>query len=144
MMIKCLRLPTHWPSSQIETRYSNEDIGKIPFEISSHIKKTFDCCIDQDKVVLIMENEKLWNAIKKLKNKGIRARFVTSVNEGNIATCKQLMKVGDVFHNDGVKCSFQIVDGTNYLCYITENETSQTTKNRNNINCSILILNHSL
>ena len=32
------------------------------------------------------------------------------------------MKVGDVFHNDGVKGSFQIVDGANYLCYITENE----------------------
>src|SRR5215467_3537642 len=128
MMIRSLRLPTHWPPSQIETRYSNEDIGKIPFEIISHIKKTFDCCIDQDKVVLIRENEKLWNAINKLKNKGIRARFVTTVNEGNIATCKQLMKIGEVFHNDGVKCSFQIVDGTNYLCYITENEDRSNNK----------------
>src|SRR5215813_6244697 len=128
MMITCLRLPTHWPPSQIETRYSNEDIGKIPFEIISHIKKTFDCCIDQDEVVLIRENEKLWNAIKKLKNKGIRARFVTTVNEGNISACKQLMKIGEVFHNDGVKCSFQIVDGTNYLCYITENEDRSNNK----------------
>jgi len=90
MMIRCLRLPTHWPSSQIETRYSNEDIEKIPIEIISHIKKK--------------PNEKLWNAIKKLKNKGIRARFVTTVNEGNIA-CKQLMK-----RSWCVKCSFQIVD----------------------------------
>jgi hypothetical protein len=84
-MITCLRLPTHWPPSQIETRYSNEDIEKIPLEIISRIKNTFDCCIDQDEVVLIRENEKLWNAIKKLKNKGIRARFVTTVNEENIA-----------------------------------------------------------
>src|SRR5215467_12254461 len=128
MMIRSLRLPTHWPPSQIETRYGNDDIEKIPFEIISHIKKTFDCCIDQDKVVLIRENEKLWNAIKKLKNKGVRARFVTSVNEGNIATCKQLMKIGEVFHNDGVKCSFQIVDGTNYLCYITKNEDRSNNK----------------
>ncbi len=26
------------------------------------------------------------------------------------------------FHNDGVKGTFQIVDGANYLCYITENQ----------------------
>src|SRR5215469_16526247 len=127
MMITCLRLPTHWPPSQIETRYSSEDIGKIPFEIISLIKKTFDCCVDQDEVILIRENERLWNAIKNLKNKGIRARFVTTVNEGNIASCKQLMKIGEVFHNDGVKGSFQIVDGTNYLC-ITENEGKSHSK----------------
>ena len=53
MMITCLRLPTHWPPSQIETRYSNEDIEKISFEIISHIKNTFDCCIDQDEVIRI-------------------------------------------------------------------------------------------
>ena len=32
------------------------------------------------------------------------------------------MKVGEVFHNDGVKGAFQIVDRANYLYYITENE----------------------
>ncbi len=32
------------------------------------------------------------------------------------------MKVGEVFHNDGVKGAFQIVDRVNYLYYITENE----------------------
>ena len=77
-MITCLRLPTHWPPYQIETRYTEEDIEKIPFEIISHIKKTFDYFIDQDEVILIRENEKLWNAIKKLKDKGVRARFVTT------------------------------------------------------------------
>jgi hypothetical protein len=127
-MITSLRLPTHWRPSQIETRYANEDIEKIPFEIISGIKNTFDCCIDQDEVILIRENEKLWNAIKNLKNKGIRARFVTTVNQENITSCKQLMKIGEVFHNDGVKGSFQIVDGTNYLCYITENEGKSDNK----------------
>jgi hypothetical protein len=38
------------------------------------------------------------------------------------------MKIGEVFHNDGVKCSFQIIDGTNYICYITENEDKSDNK----------------
>jgi hypothetical protein len=49
-------------------------------------------------------------------------RFVTTINEENIPSCKQFMKLGEVFHNDGVKGAFHIVDGTDYLCYITENE----------------------
>jgi two-component system sensor histidine kinase VicK len=117
-----LRLPTHWHPAQIEIRYTIEDIGEVPFEIISRIKNTFDCCIEQNELVLLTENGRIWNTIKDLKKRGIRVRFVTTVNEGNIASCKQLMKVGEVFHNDGVKGAFQIVDGANYLCYITENE----------------------
>jgi two-component system sensor histidine kinase VicK len=115
-------LSTHWRPARVEIRYANEDIANIPFEIISRIRNTFDCCVDQDEAILIRENERLWNAIKDLKNKGIRVRFVTTINEGNIASCKQLMKFGEVFHNEGVRGAFQIADGTNYLCYITENE----------------------
>jgi hypothetical protein len=119
-------MPTHWRPAQIEIQYSDEDIANIPLEIISSIKNTFDFCIDQNEVALIMENESVWNAIKVLKNKGIRVRFVTSVNEGNISFCRQLMKFGEVFHNEEVKGVFQIADGTNYLCYITGNEGKTT------------------
>jgi hypothetical protein len=69
-----------------------------------------------------MENGKSWNAIKGLKKRGISVRFVISINEGNISFCRELLKFGDVFHNDEVKGAFQIADGDNYLCYITANE----------------------
>src|SRR5712691_1839916 len=115
-------LSTHWRPAQIEIQHASEDIAKLPLEIILNIKETFDCCIDLNEVALVTENEKLWNAIKCLKNIGIRVRFVTDVNEGNISSCRQLMKCGEVFHNDKVKGNFQIADGINYLCYITENE----------------------
>ena len=115
-------MPTCWRPAQIEIQYSDEDISNIPFEIISNIKYTFDFCIDQNEAALIMENVKSWNAIKGLKKKGIRVRFVTSINEGNISFCRELLKFGDVFHNDEVKGAFQIADGDNYLCYFTANE----------------------
>ena len=59
---------------------------------------------------------------KGSEKKGIRVRFVTSINEGNISFCRELLKFGDVFHNDDVTGAFQIADGDNYLCYITANE----------------------
>jgi hypothetical protein len=125
-----LTLSTHWRPAQIEIQHANEDIAKLPLEIISNIKETFDCCIDLNEVALITENEKLWDAIKSLKNKGIRVRFVTGVNEGNISPCRQLMKCGEVFHNDKVKGNFQIADGINYLCYIIENESQIARKHK--------------
>jgi two-component system sensor histidine kinase VicK len=125
-----LTLSTHWRPAQIEIQHASEDIAKLPLEIISNIKESFDCCIDLNEVALITENEKLWNAIKGLKNKGIRVRFVTGINEGNISSCRQLMKCGEVFHNDKVKGNFQIADGISYLCYIMENEGKDSRKQK--------------
>jgi two-component system sensor histidine kinase VicK len=123
-------LSTHWLPAQIEIQHAGEDIAKLPLEIISNIKESFDCCIDLNEVALITENEKLWNAIKGLKNKGIRVRFVTGINEGNISSCRQLMKCGEVFHNDKVKGNFEIADGISYLCYIMENEGKDSRKQK--------------
>jgi hypothetical protein len=81
-------------------------------------------------VALLLENEKLWNTIKGLKDKGIRVRFVTALNEGNISFCGQMMKCGEVFHNDKIKGNFQIADGINYLCYIIENKGEDARKQK--------------
>jgi hypothetical protein len=107
-------------------------IEEVPFEIISRVNNTFDCCIGQNEVTLVTENGRLWNAIKDLKKRGIRVRFVTTVNEGNIK------KVGEVFHNNAVKGAFQIVDGGNYLCYITENEDKILGSKNRTTNCSIV------
>jgi two-component system sensor histidine kinase VicK len=123
-------LPTEWHSAQIEVQHGSEDIAKLPLEIISNIKETFDCCIELNDVALITEDEKLWEEIKTLKNKGIRVRFITGVKGGNISPCRQLMKCGEVFHNDKVKGNFQIADGINYLCYIIENESEIAKKQK--------------
>jgi two-component system, OmpR family, sensor histidine kinase VicK len=113
-------LTTRWNPSHIEIQHLNEDIAKLPLKIISSVKETLDCCTDQNGVALLMEYEKLWDAIRNLKDKGIRVRFVTAFNEGNIPFCRQMMKCGELFHNDAVIGTFQIADGIDYLCYITE------------------------
>ncbi|NAL77590.1 hypothetical protein [Nitrososphaera sp. AFS] len=110
-------LQQRWTPAQIEIQYANEDIANVLLRIISNSRESFDCCIDQDEVTLIIENEKLWDAIKALKNRGSRVRFVTKVKEGTISSCKQMTKLGDVFHNEMAKGTFQIIDGNDYLCY---------------------------
>ena len=75
----------HWSPAQIGTRYTNKkEIAKVPIKVISNAKHTFDCCINQFVVHLITENEELWAAIKALKYRGVRARFVTNISEENI------------------------------------------------------------
>lgn len=117
-----MALPTEWSHSQIEIQYEKKDIARITLDIISEAKEAFDCCINQDGMALLTSDDKIWNAITVLKNKRIRMRFVAAINEGNISFCRRIMKLGaEVFHNDRATGNFQIADGTNYLCYITEN-----------------------
>ena len=114
-------MPITWRRARVEIPYASENIADLPLEIISNIRERIDFCIDQNGIALLTEAEKLWNAIKDLKNKGVTVRFVTALSDRNIAFCRQMMKCGEVFHDDKVKGNFQIADGTDYLCYIAEN-----------------------
>jgi two-component system sensor histidine kinase VicK len=113
-------LTSRWHPSHIEIQHLNEDIAKLPLRIISSANEKLDCCTDQNGVALLMEEDKLWDAIRNLNDKGIRVRFVTAINEENVSFCRQMMKCGELFHNDAVIGTFQIADGIDYLCYITK------------------------
>ena len=113
-------MPITWRRAQVEIPHASKNLADLPLEIISNFRERFDFCIDRNGMTLLTDDEKLWNAIKDLKDKGVKVRFVTSLSDGNISFCRQLMKCGEVFHNDKVKGNFQLADGTDYLCYIGE------------------------
>ena len=49
-----------------------------------------------------------------MKDRGIKLRFITEITKDNIHYCKELMKVADLRHLDGVKGNFGIADGRDY------------------------------
>jgi two-component system, OmpR family, sensor histidine kinase VicK len=49
-----------------------------------------------------------------MKDRGIKLRFITEITKDNIHYCKELMKVSDLHHLDGVKGNFGIADGRDY------------------------------
>jgi two-component system sensor histidine kinase VicK len=103
-------MPITWSRAQVEIPHDSKNIAGLPLDIISNIRERFDFCIDQNGVDLLTEDEKLWDAIKDLKNKGIKVRFVTALSDRNISFCRQLMKCGEVFHNDRVKGNFHIAE----------------------------------
>lgn len=95
--------------------------------IISEGEKTFDCCIDSKGLSFLVQNEQLWNAIVRLKNRGAILRFIIQITHENIYKCNLLMQRGEVFHNDGAKGNFMIVDGVRYSYYIIEEDTHRET-----------------
>ncbi len=55
--------PAIWSSSQIGIQYNNADVAKLPLELISSIRESFDCYVDDEGRTILTENEKLWIAI---------------------------------------------------------------------------------
>jgi two-component system, OmpR family, sensor histidine kinase VicK len=99
--------------------------------IISEAKERFDCCVDYSGLSVLVSTERLWKEIIKLKNRGVRSRFVTEIGKYDADYYKQLIRYGsEVFHNDRLKGNFSIVDGEKYLFYITGRDRSKATVNR--------------
>jgi hypothetical protein len=102
------------------------DISELSLQVISNINERIDCCFDSEGLSFIMENESLYRALTSIRSRGgagIRSRLVTEITKESTNFCNLMMKYGgDVFHNDGVKGNFVIVDGRRYLCYLFDND----------------------
>jgi chaperonin GroEL (HSP60 family) len=74
-------------------------------------KQSHDSCGDFTLSSVIMTNELIRNAYSDLLKRGIKSRFITEITEGNIAYCKELMKiVYELRHLERVRVNFLLVN----------------------------------
>ena len=100
-------------------------ISQLPLQVISDTNQRIDFCFDSEGLSFIMDNESLYRALTSVRNRGgrIKSRLVTEITKENANFCNLMMKYGgDVFHNDGVKGNFVIVDGIKYFCYVSDND----------------------
>ena len=58
-----------------------------------------------------------------LKKRGVKIRMVTEITDSNICHAKKMMEIAEVRHLKGVRSSFGIADGIQYLDHaISEND----------------------
>lgn len=107
--------------SNIEIISESANFIGLQLDLISAAKESFDCYIDSEGLLsYFIETKSLWDEIRRLKDRGIRSRFVIEITPENVRDCNMLMKYTEVFHNDGLKGNFLIVDGIKYLCYILQ------------------------
>jgi two-component system, OmpR family, sensor histidine kinase VicK len=104
---------TNIEEQKIEVLYGAENIIKRTLGDLQNIRERFDNCTDFTGPSVFIETP-IWNEYLKLKDRGIKLRFITEITKDNIHYCKELMKVADLRHLDGVKGNFGIADGKDY------------------------------
>ena len=86
------------------------------------IKSNFDACGDSTSPSVCMGFEPLRNAYLDFKRRGIIVRFITEMNASNISYCKELMKISELRHLDGIKGNFGICDQKEFVAAATIKE----------------------
>jgi two-component system sensor histidine kinase VicK len=61
--------------------------------------------------------------MQAVKRRGVKLRYVTEITRENISYCKELMKISEVRHTDGIKGNFEVSDGKEYVAAATLQKT---------------------
>ena len=79
----------------------------------STIKEKFDNYIDAT-CTSVIYNTPVQKEFVALKNRGIRLRFITEITKDNLRHSKEITKIADLRHLDGIQGNFGIADGKAY------------------------------
>jgi signal transduction histidine kinase len=101
-------------NEKIEILHGTENIIDRTLGDLVNVRQTFDNCTDYTGPSVFLAYQPVWDACIALKQKGIRLRFITEITRDNINYCKEVKKVFELRHLDGIKGNFGIADGKDY------------------------------
>ncbi|MGN6630158.1 MAG: hypothetical protein ACTHKJ_09855, partial [Candidatus Nitrosocosmicus sp.] len=100
-------------AEKTEILYGSDKIVERAIDDFHKIKERFDNCTDSTGPSVFF-NTPIWKEFVNLAKRGIKLRFITEITKDNIVYCKELKKIAELRHLDGVKGNFGISDGNNY------------------------------
>jgi two-component system sensor histidine kinase VicK len=106
--------PTNDKTEKSEIIYGQENVVAALLQILSWAKNMVDICADFRAPSVSIEVEPYNKALLDLKSRAIRFRQITEITKDNLSFSKELMRVAEVRHLDGVKGNF-IISEKEYL-----------------------------
>jgi two-component system sensor histidine kinase VicK len=93
-----------------------DNILRFTLESAPHIRDSLDNCIDSNSPASFVLFEPMWNHLKELAStkNGVRFRFITEITKDNLPYCKEMAKIFELKHLDGIKGNLGIIDGREY------------------------------
>jgi two-component system, OmpR family, sensor histidine kinase VicK len=90
------------------------DIMSSAASLFSNVQERIDCCADDNAPISHFMLKPVRDGYIQLKNRGIKVRFITEITKENLHYSKELMKIVELRHLDGIKGNFGISDGVEY------------------------------
>ena len=91
-----------------------KDILSSAASFFSNVRERIDCCADDNAPISHFMLKPVRDGYTQLKNRGIKVRFITEITKENLYYSKELMKIVELRHLDGIKGNFGISDGVEY------------------------------
>ena len=105
-----------------------ENITEFNLQHYATTKMKIDACFDNIFPSIIASDERIKNGMIELVNRGIKVRLVTEITKENINYCKEIMKISEIRHLEGVKGNFGIIDEREYDMHIVHQESQAPTQ----------------
>ena len=105
-----------------EVTYGTENTTKVILEFLSRANKNLDIYADQTWPSVSMGIDVFKRAMQDVKKRGAKSRYIVEITKDNIPYCKELMKIDDLRHLDGIKGNFAI----NEIEYIASSTMQQS------------------
>jgi two-component system, OmpR family, sensor histidine kinase VicK len=110
-------------SDLIKVITGSENITNFMLQSYPRAKAKMDTCYDLMGPSIISTDKRIMQAVLELINRGIKIRLITDVTKENIEYCKELLKVSEVRHIEGIKGNFGIIDETEYVIHLISKES---------------------
>jgi two-component system sensor histidine kinase VicK len=93
----------------------SDNVHRLTLASAPHITKSLDTSIDSTAPEVIV-SEFMWDYMKELvrTKKGVRFRYIADITKDNLPYCKEMAKIFELRHLDGIKGNLSVIDGREY------------------------------
>jgi len=97
-------------SEKTEVVYGPSNVIDRQIQFFSNATLKIDTCMDYTRPSLALGIEPIRKSFLDAKNRDVKLRYITEITTENMSYCKELMKITEVRHLDGIKGNFMVSD----------------------------------
>ena len=110
-------------SEKTEIICGTSNVLNTEIQFFSNASLKVDTCMDYTRPSLALGIESIRKSFLDAKARDVKLRYITEITTENISYCKELMKIADVRHLDGIKGNFMVRE-KEYLAPAVSNNIS--------------------
>jgi hypothetical protein len=110
-------------SEKTEIVYGTSNVLNMEIQFFSNARQRVDTCMEYTCPALAIDIESIRRSFLDAKNRGAKLRYITEITTENIMSCKELMKIAEMRHLDGIKGNFMVSE-KEYLAPAVSNNAS--------------------
>jgi two-component system, OmpR family, sensor histidine kinase VicK len=110
-------------SGKTEVVYGASNVINAEIQFFSNARLRVDTCMDDTRPSLALRIEPIRKSFLRAKDRDIKLRYITEITTENVPHCKELIKIAEVRHLDGIKGNFMVSE-KEYLAPAISNHNS--------------------